>query len=118
MSNNHFSPSSFFPKLLLKLVLMRAASPVRRPLVAYQMNWKGENFYRGNRIPAFVSSGKVFQDWVDQQKKLGQRRFYFVTEHKRVSGLRGELGQPPHVDRLSDKELNNKFVLVRIDFSQ
>jgi hypothetical protein len=35
-----------------------------------------------------------------------------------VSGLRGELGQPPHVDLLSDKELNNKFVLVRIDFSE
>jgi len=103
-------------ELLLRYEVEQARVP--GPLVAYQMNWKGENFYRGNRIPAFVSSGKVFQDWVDQQKKLGQRRFYFVTEHKRVSGLRGELGQPPHVDRLSDKELNNKFVLVRIDFSQ
>ncbi len=32
------------------------------PFVAYQMNWKGENFYTGNRMPAFVSSGRQVQE--------------------------------------------------------
>jgi hypothetical protein len=85
------------------------------PSVAYQLNWKGENFYRGNQVPAFVSSGKVFQDWVAAQKKEGVRVFYFVTEHKRVGSLKSELGNPP-VDALSDERLNNKFVLVRVRF--
>lgn len=85
-------------------------------LVAYQMNWKGENFYRGNQLASFVSSGRVFQDWIDLQKKQGQRVFYFVTEHKRVSNLRSELGKPRHVDVLTTEADNNKFVLLRVRF--
>jgi 4-amino-4-deoxy-L-arabinose transferase-like glycosyltransferase len=42
----------------------RRAGP-EEPLIAYQLNWKGENFYTGNDVPAFVSSGKRFTDWVD-----------------------------------------------------
>ncbi|MDB4944765.1 MAG: Polymyxin resistance protein ArnT, undecaprenyl phosphate-alpha-L-Ara4N transferase, partial [Labilithrix sp.] len=38
-------------------------------LVAYQMNWKGENFYTGNHVPAFVSSGATFQSWLKTQKE-------------------------------------------------
>jgi hypothetical protein len=86
------------------------------PIVAYQMNWKGENFYRGNHIHAFVSSGRRFQDWVDAEKKAGTRVFYFVTEHKRLRGLKAELGQPRTVDELTGKDLNNKFQLVRVRF--
>ena len=26
------------------------------------MNWKGENFYTGNRLPAFVSTGAKFKN--------------------------------------------------------
>ena len=37
------------------------ASPDEQ-LVAYQMNWKGENFYTGNHVPAFVSTGATFTD--------------------------------------------------------
>ena len=85
-------------------------------LVAYQMNWKGENFYRGNAMAAFVSSGSKFQDWVDEQKRKGQKSFYFVTEHKRVSSLERELGHPRHFDELTDERLNNKFVLLRARF--
>jgi 4-amino-4-deoxy-L-arabinose transferase-like glycosyltransferase len=37
------------------------------PIVAYQLNWKGENFYRSNDIAAFVSSGEKFKKWVEEQ---------------------------------------------------
>jgi 4-amino-4-deoxy-L-arabinose transferase-like glycosyltransferase len=86
------------------------------PLIAYQLNWKGENFYRGNSVAAFVSSGKPMEDWIDAQKKEGARVFYFVTEHKRVSSLRRELGDPHELDELTDVHLNNKFLLVRARF--
>ena len=85
-------------------------------LIAYQMNWKGENFYRGNRVPAFVSSGAKFQAWIDKQKGEGQKVFYFVTEHKRTRNLKRELGAPRGFDELTDDRLNNKFQLVRARF--
>ena len=34
------------------------------PLVAYQMNWKGENFYTSNHIPAFAH--------IDTKKTMAQ----------------------------------------------
>ena len=84
-------------------------------LVAYQMNWKGENFYTGNHIPAFVSSGATFQTWLKTQKEQkGAKVMYFITEHSRVGGLRGEVGAKS-IKELTDKTLCNKFVLVRAE---
>jgi 4-amino-4-deoxy-L-arabinose transferase-like glycosyltransferase len=84
-------------------------------LVAYQMNWKGENFYTGNHIPAFVSSGATFQSWLKTQKEQkGAKVMYFITEHSRVGGLRGEVGAKSYKE-LTDKALCNKFVLVRAE---
>jgi 4-amino-4-deoxy-L-arabinose transferase-like glycosyltransferase len=84
-------------------------------LVAYQMNWKGENFYTGNRVPAFVSSGATFQTWLKKQKdEKGATVMYFITEHSRVGGLRGEVGAKSYKE-LTDKTLCNKFVLVRAE---
>jgi 4-amino-4-deoxy-L-arabinose transferase-like glycosyltransferase len=84
-------------------------------LVAYQMNWKGENFYTGNRIPAFVSSGATFQTWLKKQKdEKGAKVMYFVTEHSRIGGLRGEVGAKSYKE-LTDKTVCNKFVLVRAE---
>ena len=84
-------------------------------LVAYQMNWKGENFYTGNRIPAFVSSGATFQAWLKKQKEeKGAKVMYFVTEHSRLGGLRGEVGAKSYKE-LTDKALCNKFILVRAE---
>ncbi len=84
------------------------------PLVAYQMNWKGENFYSGNKIPAFVSSGAAFTTWVKQQKEKGVKVMFFVTEHSRTGGLRSEAGAKSYKE-LTDKDLCNKFVLVRAE---
>ncbi len=86
------------------------------PLIAYQMNWKGENFYMGNHIPAFVTSGKKFTDYMLELKKQGKKTFYFVTEPHRTGVLSNELGQPRVFDKLTTPELNNKFVLVRARF--
>ena len=84
-------------------------------LVAYQMNWKGENFYTGNHIPAFVSSGATFQTWLKKQKdEKGAKVMYFVTEHSRLGGLRGEVGAKSYKE-LTDKTVCNKFVLVRAE---
>ena len=83
-------------------------------LVAYQMNWKGENFYTGNRIPAFVSSGANFQKWLTEQKNKGNKVMYFVTEHSRVGGLRSEV-QGKGYKEITDKVICNKFVLVRAE---
>ena len=84
------------------------------PVVAYQMNWKGENFYAGNQIQAFVSSGATFTAWVKQQRDKGVHVMYFVTEHGRIGGLKGEV-QGKNWREVTDKTVNNKFVLVRAE---
>jgi 4-amino-4-deoxy-L-arabinose transferase-like glycosyltransferase len=83
-------------------------------LVAYQMNWKGENFYTSNRIPAFVSSGATFQTWLKKEREKGTKVLYFVTEHSRTSGLRSEVAGKAYKE-ITDKALCNKFVLVRAE---
>ena len=92
----------------------RTRTGPEEPLVAYQMNWKGENFYTGNKIPAFVSSGAPFTTWVKQQKEKGVKVMFFVTEHTRTGGLRGEV-QGRNYKEITDKETCNKFVLVRAE---
>ena len=98
------------------LAYYQAAREAPGPLVAYQMNWKGENFYTGNHVPAFVSSGKKFQDYILDEKKKGVRTFYFVTEHGRTGTLSNEIGPTKEFEKLTTAELDNKFVLVRARF--
>jgi len=85
------------------------------PLVAFQMNWKGENFYSGNRVAAFVSTGEKFQKWLEKRRKSGTKRLYFVVEHGRVGALKSELGAGFRTTKLTDQSLNDKFALVRVD---
>ncbi|MCA9620902.1 MAG: glycosyltransferase family 39 protein, partial [Myxococcales bacterium] len=84
------------------------------PIIAYQMNWKGENFYRGNEVVAFVSTGRLFQDHVASLRTSGVRTMYFVTQPKRLDSLRAEIGVVP--ESLSTPEENNKFLLLRVHF--
>jgi len=86
----------------------------QEPLIAYQMNWKGENFYTGNKIPAYVSSGANFTNWVRQQRDKGTKVMFFVTEHTRTGGLRSEVGAKNYTE-VTDRRLCNKFVLVRAE---
>jgi hypothetical protein len=83
-------------------------------IVAYQMNWKGENFYTGNRIPAFVSTGSTFTTWLKKEKDGGAKVMFFVTEHSRVGGLKSEVQGKTYTE-LTTKELDNKFVLVKVE---
>jgi 4-amino-4-deoxy-L-arabinose transferase-like glycosyltransferase len=92
----------------------RRAGP-EEPLVAYQLNWKGENFYTGNDVPAFVSSGKRFTDWVETQKKSGVKVMFFTTEHSRIGTLKRELGAVSKFELLTTPALNDKFVLARAE---
>jgi 4-amino-4-deoxy-L-arabinose transferase-like glycosyltransferase len=89
------------------------ASPDER-LVAYQMNWKGENFYTGNHLPVFVSTGAAFTSWLKGQRDAGARVMYFITEFGRQGGLKGEVGAKS-LREITDKTLCNKFVLVRAE---
>jgi 4-amino-4-deoxy-L-arabinose transferase-like glycosyltransferase len=83
-------------------------------LVAYQMNWKGENFYTGNRVPAFVSTGSTFTTWLKQKREQGVKVMYFITEHGRIGGLKSEVAGRSYRE-VTDKTLCNKFVLVRAE---
>jgi 4-amino-4-deoxy-L-arabinose transferase-like glycosyltransferase len=82
------------------------------PLIAWQMNWKGENFYTGNAVLAFVDlDNRRLQDWV--RAHPGTRAF-FVLEHGRLSNLRSVL-RGATIEAISDERLDNKFVVVRAD---
>jgi 4-amino-4-deoxy-L-arabinose transferase-like glycosyltransferase len=86
------------------------------PVVAYQLNWRGENFYTGNHIPVFVSSGQPFTSYLASERAQGRKTFYFVTEHSRTGSLRSELGPTRTCEQLTDARLNNKFALLRATF--
>jgi hypothetical protein len=91
----------------------RRASPDEL-LVAYQMNWKGENFYTGNHVPAFVSTGAAFTGWLKGQRDKGAKVMFFITEHSRIGGLKNEV-QAKRYEEITDKVLNNKFAVVRAE---
>jgi hypothetical protein len=80
------------------------------PLIAWQMNWKGENLYTGNRVHVFVQlDNKAINDWMDKHK---QSTAYFVLEHSRLSNFKRMMGRR-QVEELSNMRDNNKFILVR-----
>ena len=85
-------------------------------MISYQMNWKGENFYTGNKTPAFVSSGAKFKEFIDEQKNKGVKTLYFTTEHGRSQSLKSEIGPHASFDALTDEKLNNKFFMARVRF--
>lgn len=79
--------------------------------VAWQMNWKGENFYTGNRVAVFVDlDNKKIKDWMDARK--GKRAFV-VMEHKRLDRFKTLAGKRV-VKPLTTERDNNKFVLVEV----
>ncbi len=89
-------------------------SSADEPLVAYQMNWKGENFYTGNRAAVFVSTGAPLASWLKSQRESGVKVMYFVAEHWRLGGLKGEVKAKSYRE-ITDKTLNDKFVVVRAE---
>jgi 4-amino-4-deoxy-L-arabinose transferase-like glycosyltransferase len=84
------------------------------PLVAYQMNWKGENFYTGNRVPAFKSTGAPFTQWMGEQRERGTKVVYFVVEHSRVGGLKSE-AKAKAWEAITTRDDSHQFVLMRAE---
>jgi len=85
------------------------------PLVAYQLNWKGENFYSGNNLAIFISSGAPLRTYLEARKRSGEGTVYFVTERGRVAGLRGELGAVRSFAEVTDRSVSHEFSLVRAE---
>jgi hypothetical protein len=80
------------------------------PIVAYQMNWKGENFYTGNRVHVFVElDNKPLLEWIGKNKG---RTVYLMLEHTRLERLKTVLA-PRKLDTLTTPRDCNKFILVR-----
>jgi len=71
-------------KHLIEEYYAKRASPAEK-LVAFQMNWKGENFYTGNRVVVYVSTkNKQFEKWIEKHR--GERHF-FITEQARFGRM-------------------------------
>jgi len=89
----------------------RERKSAAEPLVAWQMNWKGENFYTGNRVAVFVSlDNKEMTDWIDANKG---KTALFVLEHGRLGRFKNLVAKRK-VDALTTQRDNNKFVLVKV----
>lgn len=89
----------------------RALLGGREPLVAYQLNWKGENFYTGNHVAIWKTSGVPFRAWLGARKEAGP--LWFVTERGRVASLRAELGSVASFVELTPPADAREYVLVR-----
>jgi hypothetical protein len=94
----------------------QARASDKEKLVAYQMNWKGENFYTGNRMATWVSTGAKFKEWLKKQREKGVKTMFFTTEHSRVGTLKKELDNPKQFELLTDDKVNNKFFLAKVTF--
>ncbi|MDH3729073.1 MAG: hypothetical protein OER77_16200, partial [Myxococcales bacterium] len=82
------------------------------PLVAWQMNWKGENFYTGNRVHVFAEvDNKRMKKWLEENRG---RRAYFVFEHKRYPTFKKLVPDRP-IRELSTKRDCNKLLLVELE---
>lgn len=85
------------------------------PLVAYQLNWKGECFYSGNHVAIFIASGAPLRTYLDARKRSGEDTVYFVTERARVPGLRSELGDVRSFAELTGASVSYEYRLVRAE---
>jgi 4-amino-4-deoxy-L-arabinose transferase-like glycosyltransferase len=93
----------------------RSRSSPAEPLIAYQLNWKGENFYTGNRLAIFVSSGKALRRYLTERASAGESGLHFVLESARLKTLRAERGAVARFDVLTDPHASDKYSLVRVE---
>jgi hypothetical protein len=82
------------------------------PLLAWQMNWKGENFYTGNRVYVFAETdNKRMREWLERNEA---RKAFVVLEHNRLERFR-KLVPGRKIRELSTKRDCNKFVLIELE---
>lgn len=112
MLSDHWSQKKLIA-LYYKLRKSRAEK-----LVAFQMNWKGENFYTGNRAVIQMSlNTQGLEIWLRKHK--GERHF-FITEPHRIVRLKHIInniipGAGEKLVTVSPPELCNKFRLLMGD---
>ena len=82
------------------------------PLLAYQMNWKAENFYTGNRVHTFVDlDTSALRTWVNENRG---KRVFVLIERGRMRGFLGVVGNAPHVIEHTSTRLCSKFVIAEL----
>ena len=82
------------------------------PLLAWQLNWKGENFYTGNRVYVFAETdNKRIKKWFGENEG---RRVYVLMEHKRLARFE-RLFPNAELETLTTRRDNNKNVLLRLE---
>jgi 4-amino-4-deoxy-L-arabinose transferase-like glycosyltransferase len=89
------------------------------PIIAHQMNWKGENFYTGNHVVAEECGLKYCTgSTAEFLRSYAGTRVFVITEHSRVRGLISTVtGQGGSAREITTEGLNNKFVLVEADLA-
>jgi 4-amino-4-deoxy-L-arabinose transferase-like glycosyltransferase len=80
------------------------------PIGAWQMNWKGENFYTGNRVEVFINKNAEMLEFLRENES---RDVYMMLEHTRVPGFEQKIGGRTAEPVTTVRECN-KFVLLRI----
>jgi hypothetical protein len=80
------------------------------------MNWKGENFYAGNRVAIFLNGRPNLSEHLTKLQREGKTTTFAVCEHGRLSELTAEAhraGAFRVVPRTTSHQ-NDKFVLVEL----
>jgi hypothetical protein len=82
------------------------------PILAYQMNWKGENFYNGNRVHAFadIDTAKI-REWIAEHQGT---KIFVMLEPGRLGTFRALVPNREIHEHLTRRE-NNKFTMVSVD---
>jgi hypothetical protein len=91
-------------------------------LLAWQLNWRGENFWSGGEIygpfedtkTVFMETdNKKFLEWLKKPERAN-RTFYVITEASRGKGLKNILPTPRAKETLETLDSScNKFTLLR-----
>ena len=110
----------------------RAARSSRRPwlqvdadrLIAWQLNWRGENFWSSGEIYGeiedtqtvfMLTDNKAFLDYLAAPGRSG-RRYYVITEAGRAGGLKNVLPTAAAKESVETIDTSsNKFTLLRFD---
>ena len=94
----------------------RARGSEADPLAAFNLNWKGENFYTGNRVAVFPAGGKITH--VDRGPPAGGRAVRLLPHGAGAAryAAQGAGGPAGRSKSSPERKDNNKFVLVRVTY--
>ena len=96
--------------LLLRYYQLREGP--EEPILAYQMNWKGENFYTGNRVHTFVDlDTSKLRTWADENRG---KRIFVMLERSRMSTFRAAIQTQNQALHHTDERFCSKFVLIEL----